>query len=156
MKCCEYSLWGLKCASLCVGPGIARKHWTRLKKLGGDKHASLLWKSVNYSHSKFYSAGPWLEPGLLPLSSCIGNHCCLLELRFLNEKYIKWPSLMKHVFQSVVIWRNEAGLLNKSLASPSSVTYICQIHRPCKVKTGNTNWEGRPSTIGLLIKVACF
>ncbi len=31
---------------------------------------------------------------------------------------------MKHVFQSVVIWRNEAGLLNKSLASPSSVTYI--------------------------------
>jgi hypothetical protein len=43
---------------LWVGPGLARKHWTRLEKLARDKHSSLLRKSVNYGRNKFYSTGP--------------------------------------------------------------------------------------------------
>ncbi len=43
---------------LWVGFGLARKHWTRLEKLATDKHPSLLRKSVNNGHNKFYSTGP--------------------------------------------------------------------------------------------------
>jgi hypothetical protein len=44
-----------------VGSGLTRKHLTRLKKLARYKHSSLLRKSVNYGHKKFFDTGPWLD-----------------------------------------------------------------------------------------------
>ncbi len=41
-----------------VGYSLTRKHQTRLERLARDKHYSLLQKSVNYEHNKFYSTGP--------------------------------------------------------------------------------------------------
>jgi hypothetical protein len=45
----------------CLGysPGLTHKYLTRLEKLARDKHSSLLQKSVNYDHKKFYNIGPW-------------------------------------------------------------------------------------------------
>ncbi len=40
-----------------VGSGLTRKNLTRLERLARDKHPSLLRKSVNYDHKKFYSTG---------------------------------------------------------------------------------------------------
>ncbi len=48
-----------RCFNL-VGPGLASKHWTRLERLAKDKHSSVLRRSVNYGHNKFYSTGPRL------------------------------------------------------------------------------------------------
>jgi hypothetical protein len=50
----------LKGAFTLPGPGLARKHWTRLEKLARDKHSGLFRKSVNYGRNKFYSTGPWV------------------------------------------------------------------------------------------------
>jgi hypothetical protein len=40
-----------------VGSGFTRKHYTRLKKLAGDKHCGLLHILVNYGRKKFYRIG---------------------------------------------------------------------------------------------------
>jgi hypothetical protein len=44
--------------SLGYAPGLPHKHKTRLERHARDKHSSLLRKSVNYGHEKFYSIGP--------------------------------------------------------------------------------------------------
>ncbi len=41
-----------------VGSGLTCIHKTRLERLARDKHSSLLQKSVNYGHKKFYSTSP--------------------------------------------------------------------------------------------------
>jgi hypothetical protein len=42
-----------------IGSDLTRKHlW--LERLATDKHSSLLRKSVNYGHNKFYDADPWV------------------------------------------------------------------------------------------------
>ena len=58
-----------------VGPGLARKHWTRLEKLGTYKHSSLLQKTINYSCNKFYSTDP----------RCSGLDCLWLFCRNVND-----------------------------------------------------------------------
>ncbi len=44
-----------------VGCGLTHKHLTTLEKLARDKHTSLLRKSVNYRHKKFYNIGTWSD-----------------------------------------------------------------------------------------------
>ncbi len=49
-----------RCSTLGQAPGLTDKHYTRLERLAKDKHSSLLRKSVNYGHKKFYSTDPSL------------------------------------------------------------------------------------------------
>ncbi len=44
-----------------VGSDLTRKHYTRLERLVGDKHSSLLRKFVNYDRKKFYDTVPRSE-----------------------------------------------------------------------------------------------
>jgi hypothetical protein len=48
-----------------AGSSRTNKHYTRLERLAGDKHSSLLRKSVNYGRNKCYDTGLWAgnEPG---------------------------------------------------------------------------------------------
>ena len=41
-----------------IGSCLTCKHYTRLERLARDKHSSLLRKSVNYGHKKFYNTSP--------------------------------------------------------------------------------------------------
>ncbi len=46
-----------------VGPGLIRRHWTRLERLARNKHSSLLRKSVNYASKRFIGLTPLVNKG---------------------------------------------------------------------------------------------
>jgi hypothetical protein len=73
---------------LWVGPGLARKHWTRLERLASDKHSSLLPKSV-----KLYSTTPppWVLISL-PGTSTLGYYI---------QKYINSGSLKHKILKQL-------------------------------------------------------
>ncbi len=45
-------------STLGQAPGFAHKQYTRLERLVGEKHSSLLQKFVSYGRKKFYNTGP--------------------------------------------------------------------------------------------------
>jgi hypothetical protein len=70
-----------------VSSGLTYKHWTRLERLGKDKHSSLLHNFLNYCRKKFYDIEPWsntcrqgckqtLELSSVMGSSRVGSYPC--------------------------------------------------------------------------------
>ncbi len=53
-----------KRSALRYAPGLTNKHYTRLERLAGDKHSSLLRESVNYDRKKFYGTGPGVSTNI--------------------------------------------------------------------------------------------
>jgi hypothetical protein len=75
-----------------VSFSFTHKHWTRLKRIARDKHASLFRKLVNYGQISFITLSPVLDPkiclecmdlnltshfkwqhSLMPFSDCVGH-----------------------------------------------------------------------------------
>jgi len=58
IKFCALTKTSEVCTITWVSSGLTRKHYTRLERLNRHKHSSLLRKTINNGHKKFYSTGP--------------------------------------------------------------------------------------------------
>jgi hypothetical protein len=67
-----------------MAPVLTHKHWTRLERLGRDKHASLLRTFTNYGRKKCCKIGPQWQTGrekrILSLTDADRPRACVIKL----------------------------------------------------------------------------
>ncbi len=60
-------------STLGQAPGLTHKHQPMLERLAGDKHSSLLRKSINYGRKTFHSTSPWGQASWVKMTSPRGK-----------------------------------------------------------------------------------